>query len=852
MKYFILFLMLALSSSLLGQRQTPNILLVIADDMGIDVTEGFGIDGDKPVTPTLDSLRTNGLAFTNCWATPQCTPTRAAIMSGKFGIKTGVMRPPGPLDTAHTSLFKRINQMSPTSYEMAVIGKWHIGGNTNLDHPAQTGVDHYEGVFNSSVDSYYDWSKVSNGSTEQIQEYATTHFTNDAIDWISEQHEPWFLWLAHIAPHGPFEVPPAGTYTTVPVDNRTTYFAMIEAMDYELGRLLSSLDEEERKNTVVIFIGDNGTPNGVSEFYPQGHAKGSVYEGGLRVPMIVSGKNITRKGEIEDGLVQVTDLHATIMELTGVQLPGGINNSLSIKPMFDCANQTLREINYSDYNDDGTLQWAARTAQYKFIEDEFGNEEFYDISVDIKEEFNLIDILSAEQQLIKESLQEEVTIIRTTWSCSDGIQNGDETTIDDCNNNCTDIDELSTENIGCCLNPAHPSVYYEFLEGDQRTIYCNTYPNHAFCHGNQIPEPSYKLYRMDLVPELSGIETSVTRDNGRPANYFGIANNGIFMMPAPALPFVFENVNTGEYNWDWVFEPTVNQGPDQGFVKLDCASAHANQNGYHYHGNMFEYVEQLRPGISTTDDIPDEPLQVGWASDGFPVLYRFGPDMDGNMKEMLPSFQLKKGLRPGDGISAPCGPYNGKYSADYEYICGKGDLNQCNGIEASVTLTTMQGEETFNFYYVITSEFPQIPRCMLGHFSEDFGNGNANINGDDVDGDGFIEAYDCDDENPEINPLAEEIPGNDVDENCDGIISSVDDIEQIGFTLSPNPNDGNFVVRSSSGDQFVLQLYSVAGQLIAEKSGTGAFVFTDIPSGLYLLTVSKNGVFVGTSKVAVQ
>ena len=77
-----------------SQQQSPNILLIIADDMGIDSTPGFGINEDLPSTPTLDSLREKGLSFTNCWAAPQCSPTRAAIMSGKYGIKTGVMRPP--------------------------------------------------------------------------------------------------------------------------------------------------------------------------------------------------------------------------------------------------------------------------------------------------------------------------------------------------------------------------------------------------------------------------------------------------------------------------------------------------------------------------------------------------------------------------------------------------------------------------------------------------------------------------------------------------------------------------------------------------------------------------------------
>ncbi|MEL6667946.1 MAG: sulfatase-like hydrolase/transferase, partial [Bacteroidota bacterium] len=830
-----------------AQKQTPNVLLIIADDMGIDVTEGFGIPGDKPVTPTLDSLRQGGLAFSNCWATPQCTPSRAAIMSGRYGIKTGVMRPPGNLDPSFTSVFNQIRNESELDYSMAAIGKWHIEGNQgNLDHPAEHGLDHYEGVYNAMVDDYYSWSKVINGTTEEVDEYATTHFTDAAIDWIADQNQPWFLWLAHVAPHSPFHTPPDGLYTTEPTDNRSRYFAMVEAMDHEIGRLLNSLDEESKENTVIFFIGDNGTPGAISDYYPQGHAKASIYEGGLRVPLIAAGKNVDRMGETESDLVQITDLYATILELLDIQLPGGIHNSLSIKPLLECGDRSLREINYSDYEDDNTLVWATRTQQYKLIEDENGNQEFYDVIADIFELNNLIDNLTPEQQIIKDQLEAEAAIIRSGWSCNDGIQNGDETTIDDCDNECAEVDQLSFENIGCCETPDEPSVYYEFIEDDKRNIYTNSFPSHDYCFGATMPSQVYRLYRVDQVPQITGDTTPIVRENGRPARYFGVAANGVFMMPAPAQPFIFEDANTGEFNWDWVFEPTNNQGGQMGQVSLDCASAHANAQGYHYHGNMFEFVETLVSNISTTTQIPETPLLVGWASDGFPVLYRFGPDEDGNMKEMFPSYQLRSGLRPGDGISEPCGPYTGKYTRDYEYVCGKGDLNECNGIHAEVTVTTPQGEETFDFYYVVTTDFPQIPRCMLGNVSTDFESNSAVLMGQDLDGDGFIGSYDCDDNNPDINPLAEEIEGNNIDENCDGELTSVIDLTSAGISIGPNPNAGTFWVETPTSNQYELQLISTSGQVLQHLTGSGEFIFQGIPVGVYFLSISSQGEYLGT------
>jgi len=103
-----------------AQEQTPNVLIIIADDLGIDVLDGFGIDGEKPVTPTLDSLRANGLSFTNCWASPQCTPTRAAMISGKYGIKTGMTAAsitPQNMDLIITKVF------SPRVWTIIMIGR---------------------------------------------------------------------------------------------------------------------------------------------------------------------------------------------------------------------------------------------------------------------------------------------------------------------------------------------------------------------------------------------------------------------------------------------------------------------------------------------------------------------------------------------------------------------------------------------------------------------------------------------------------------------------------------------------------------------------------------------------------
>ncbi len=319
-----------------------------------------------------------------------------------------------------------------------------------------------------------------------------------------------------------------------------------------------------------------------------------------------------------------------------------------------------------------------------------------------------------------------------------------------------------------------------------------------------------------------------------------MALNGVFLSPAPGQPFIYTNKNTGEFNWDWVFEPTNNQGDGEGQVQLDCATAHTNASGYHYHGEMFQYLETDNPGVTTVASF-SEPYQIGWASDGFPILYKFGPDSNGQFRELLPSYQLKTGERPGDGIVAPCGPYTGKYTVDYEYIEGLGDLDECNGIESSIILETALGTETFNYYYVVTSTFPQIGRCLKGVPSEDFENGQDPITGVDMDGDGYLSQFECDDTNPNINPSAFDIPNNGIDEDCDGLdlISSTFDILDVTIDIYPNPTTDIFNIDVKEILNFEIKVYDLKGNLIFKAFNTKLVDVSSFEGGLYIVEIRK-------------
>ena len=709
----------------------PNILLIIADDLGVDASNGF-LPGDLlPRTPNLDQLRAEGLSFTNTWATPRCTPSRAAIMSGKYGSKTGVLRSPGHLDVEHRSMFTALKGLSNDAYRGAVIGKWHISSPADPQHPGMHGIDHFEGILNSGVDDYYDWEKITNGVTSRVEEYATSHLTDRAAAWINDQNEPWCLWLSHFAPHSPFHQPPDSLYTIDPVNNtQTRYLAAIEAMDAEIGRLLGSISPAVLANTLIIYIGDNGTPGRVIQNFSANQGKTSLYQGGISVPLIVSGAGVSRKGEVETAMIHAADLYGTVLETAGADLPGGIYNSLSFAHLLTGSSGPVRPFNYSELEVDGSLGWTIRDQRYKFIRFADGSSAFYDLLSDPFETNNRIANLTLEESILLQELEAEANDIQTGWSCQDLILNGDEATIDNCpeTGNCMHDNTLSTTNIGCCATPAVGSQYEESTEGGFRIIRTNNFPNHDYCFndGNPdlIPQPREYLFEVPATPRIATGPTSVLRNNGRPARYFGVALNGVLIAPAPAEPFIFKNLNTGESNWDWVFEPTNTQGNGRNRVALDCSSAHTGPQGYHYHGNMFGYAETVRAGITTDEAPPSEPVQVGWASDGFPILYRFGPDGAGGLQLLQPSYRLKAGDRPGDGIAEPCGPYNGKYTNDYEYVEGFGDLDACNGMARTVTLTTAQGTEAFDYFYVITETFPQIGRCLAGTPDPSFENSN--------------------------------------------------------------------------------------------------------------------------------
>lgn len=405
-----------------ARRRPPNIVLVFADDFGVDLVGAYGEGVAPPCTPNIDELAAEGMLFRNAWANPVCSPTRAALLTGRYGFRTGigaVVTPGQPgLLLAEVTIPEVL-----TGYTSTLTGKWHLAGNLGNLHPNESGFAHFAGTIRGAVQDYFQWTKVTDGQTSTSTTYATTDTTDEAIAAIQMMPEPWFAFVSYNAPHAPFHAPPAtlcpglacaGSWCgNLPANPSTAEYvkAMTEAMDSELGRLLAALDAVD-PDAWVFFMGDNGTARMASEppFIPS-HAKGSMFEGGINVPLIVRGPGVVNA---ECGaLVACVDFLATFAELAGVPAPA--TDSVSMVRCFSDPSAAPRDTVYAERFSPNfaTLPFpehdrAIRDGRYKLIRSTSAADRFYDLLFDPFETANLLPSLTTQEQQAHDALVAEL------------------------------------------------------------------------------------------------------------------------------------------------------------------------------------------------------------------------------------------------------------------------------------------------------------------------------------------------------------------------------------------------------------------------------------------------------------
>ena len=334
----------------------PNILVILVDDLGYGDLSCYGATDLQ--SPHIDQLAADGQRWTNFYANcPVCSPTRAALMSGRYQDLVGV---PGVIRTHSENNWGDLLDdavllpaaLAPVGYHSACIGKWHLGLKAP-DRPHDRGFNLFHGFLGDMMDDYYIHERhginyMRLGDTVIDPEgHATDIFTDWAVDYINARahiakrikpEQPWFCYLAYNAPHTPIQPPEdwlAKVKSREPgiAEKRAKLVALIEHLDDGIGRVMKALDETgQRDNTVVIFSSDNGGQISVgANNGPTREGKGTVYEGGIRVATIARWPEVIAPGSETDQMAMTMDLYPTVLEIAGASSPGTIDG-VSIVP----------------------------------------------------------------------------------------------------------------------------------------------------------------------------------------------------------------------------------------------------------------------------------------------------------------------------------------------------------------------------------------------------------------------------------------------------------------------------------------------------------------------------------------
>jgi arylsulfatase A-like enzyme len=309
----------------------PNILFILSDDLGwADV----GWHGKEIQTPNLDRLAASGAKLEQFYVQPVCSPTRAALMTGRYpmrhGLQTGVVRPWAdyglPLEE------RTLPQALKTAgYSTAICGKWHLGHFARAYLPTARGFDHQYGHYNGAIDYFnhtrdggFDWHRDDQVCRDEG--YSTFLLAKEAARLIREQPKgkPFFLYVPFNAVHAPHQVPEKykEPYAAL-AEPRRTYAGMIAAMDEVVGQIIAALDEKQlRRNTLIIFSSDNGGPQPgvVSSNGPLRAGKGTLYEGGVRVCAFAAWEGQIPSGSTINQPIHMVDWYPTLLKLAGASL----------------------------------------------------------------------------------------------------------------------------------------------------------------------------------------------------------------------------------------------------------------------------------------------------------------------------------------------------------------------------------------------------------------------------------------------------------------------------------------------------------------------------------------------------
>jgi len=329
---------LAASVGRAGERtaRRPNVVVILTDDQGYGDIHSHG--NDKIDTPNLDALAASGARLERFFVSPLCAPTRAGFLTGRYYPRTGVSGVSGGAETMRSEEVTIAEVLKAVGYATGCFGKWHNGAHYP-NHPLGQGFDEYLGICCGHWNNYFDIVMDHNGKPEQTRGYVTDVLTDAAIEFIERnRNRPFFVYLPYNTPHSPMQVPDRyfEKYRARGLDPRTAcIYGMCECIDDNVGRLLKRLDRLGLgDDTIVVFFGDNG-PNGQRYNGGMRGIKGSVHEGGVRVPCFIRWRGHIKPGTVIEQIAADIDLLPTIAEMTGAPLPKGVKlDGVSLVPLL--------------------------------------------------------------------------------------------------------------------------------------------------------------------------------------------------------------------------------------------------------------------------------------------------------------------------------------------------------------------------------------------------------------------------------------------------------------------------------------------------------------------------------------
>ncbi|MBI5801348.1 MAG: sulfatase [Verrucomicrobia bacterium] len=420
-------LLLALTAQLASAApRTPNIIFIMADDLGYTDVACFGSKYYE--TPNIDRLAAQGMKLMSHHHCQNCTPTRAALMSGQYGARTGVytvggverfdwsQRPLRPVANVTDLPLDRdiiARQLKAGGYATAMFGKWHIGQQGDYQ-PGKRGFD--EAIV--SMGQHFDFATAPKTAYPKGQ-YLADFLTDKAVDYITRHKDkPFFLYLPHFGVHSPHHakadlVAKFNSKPAVGGHNNPTYAAMIASVDESVGRVMKTLDDLQLAyNTVLIFTSDNGGVGGyareglkragdITDNAPLRSGKGSLYEGGTREPFIVRWPGVVKAGSACEVPTIHVDIFPTLTEIANAPKPRQVLDGESLVPLFRDASARLKRDaifqHFPGYLGAGEGTWRTtpvsliQSGDWKlmeFLED--GRLELYNLRDDVGESKNLV------------------------------------------------------------------------------------------------------------------------------------------------------------------------------------------------------------------------------------------------------------------------------------------------------------------------------------------------------------------------------------------------------------------------------------------------------------------------------